>query len=284
MASRFDSTFFLFSAGRATYQFKTMSREDGRSADALRPVSFLPGIAPHASGSVLVAFGQTRVICSVMVEEGVPRWMKEQRVPGGWLTAEYSMLPYSTLSRKPRDASRGRIDGRSSEIQRLIGRSLRAVVDLGALGPRTAWIDCDVLQADGGTRTASITGASVACALAFNKLISDGKLKKSPLKQMVSAISAGIYNGEPVLDLCYIEDRDATVDANYVLTEALEFVEVQGSGEGATFSDTEMNAMLELSKKGVQELTKLQYEAINNAEGAPDAAQLEDLAKAFGGN
>jgi ribonuclease PH len=259
-----------------------MNREDDRAHDALRPVSFIPGIAPHASGSVLVSFGRTRVICSVMVEEGVPRWMKEQRVAGGWLTAEYSMLPYSTLNRKQRDSSRGRIDGRSSEIQRLIGRSLRAVVDLGALGPRTTWVDCDVLQADGGTRTASVTGACVACALAFNKLLANGKIKKSPLKQMVSAVSAGIYQGEPLLDLCYIEDRDATVDANYVMTESLEFVEIQGSGEGATFSDADMNAMLDLSKKGIAELTKLQYEAINAGEGAADNAQLKDLARTFG--
>ena len=213
-----------------------MSREDGRAADELRPISFTPNIAPHAGGSVLVSFGETRVICAVMVEDGVPYWMKQQGVPGGWLTAEYAMLPYSTLSRKARDSSRGKIDGRSSEIQRLIGRSLRAVVDLKSLGQRTAWVDCDVLQADGGTRTASITGACVACAIAFNKLIAQGKLKSSPLSQMVSAISAGVYRDETILDLCYIEDRDATVDANFVLTESLEFVEIQSSGEEATFS------------------------------------------------
>ena len=153
-----------------------MERLDGRAADQIRPVSFEIGIAPHATGSVLVAMGNTRVICGVMIDEGVPRWMKEQGVTGGWLTAEYSMLPYSTQTRKPRDISKGRLDGRSSEIQRLIGRSLRAVVDLEKLGPRTMWVDCDVLQADGGTRTAAITGASLAVAIACRKLVDDKKL------------------------------------------------------------------------------------------------------------
>ena len=164
-----------------------MIRPDARAYNELRPVTFQPGIAPHAAGSVLVGFGNTRVICAASIEEGVPPWMKYQNVPGGWLSAEYSMLPYSTLDRKRRDISSGKLDGRSSEIQRLIGRSLRAVVDLDALGPRTLWIDCDVLQADGGTRTASITGACVACALAFAKLMDAGKLKKKPLKQFVAA-------------------------------------------------------------------------------------------------
>ncbi len=152
-----------------------MNRLNGRAADQLRPVHFELGIAPHASGSVLVAMGSTRVLCGVMVEESVPRWMKEQRVTGGWLTAEYSMLPYSTLTRKPRDISKGRLDGRSSEIQRLIGRSMRAVIDLEKLGPRTIWVDCDVLQADGGTRTAAITGASLAVSLACRRLLVGGK-------------------------------------------------------------------------------------------------------------
>ena len=192
------------------------------------------------------------------------------------------MLPYSTLSRKPRDSSRGRIDGRSSEIQQLIGRSMRAVVDLRSLGQRTVWIDCDVLQADGGTRTASITGACVACAIAFNKLLANRKLKASPLKKMVAAISAGVYRDEAILDLCYVEDRDATVDANFVMTEDLEFVEVQSSGEEATFTEAQMTAMLELSKKGVKELVEHQYQAIRDAEGAAAPDQLEDLAKQFG--
>lgn len=256
-------------------------RPDGRNLDQLREITFVPNIAPHASGSVLVSFGDTRVICSVMVEDGVPRWMKDQRVKGGWLTAEYSMLPYSTLSRKPRDISRGRLDGRSSEIMRLIGRSLRSVVDLKKLHQKTAWIDCDVLQADGGTRTASITGACVACAIAFNKLVGEGKLKESPLTQMVAAVSAGVYKDTPILDLNYPEDRDATVDFNFVLTEDKQFVEMQGSGEEATFSEEQMTAMLELSKKGIADIVDLQHQAIRDAEGEPDSDQLADLASHF---
>jgi ribonuclease PH len=242
-----------------------MTRHDGRLADQLRTVSFTPGIAPHATGSVLVAFGNTRVICAATIEDGVPRWMKEQSVPGGWITAEYSMLPYSTLQRKPRDISKGRLDGRGVEIQRLIGRSLRAAVDLVALGPRTLWIDCDVLQADGGTRTASITGACVAIELAARKLVAAGTLPKSPVHKLLAAISIGVVAGEPILDLDYIEDKDAAVDFNLVLTEDGQFVEIQGSGEEATFSDSEFQAMLALGKKGVVDLIALQREAIAKA-------------------
>lgn len=260
-----------------------MNRPDGRDTGALREISFIPGIAPHASGSVLASFGHTRVICSVMVENGVPRWMKDQRVKGGWLTAEYAMLPYSTLARKARDSSRGRIDGRSSEIQRLIGRSLRAVVDLSKLDGKTVWIDCDVLQADGGTRTASVTGACVACAIAFNKMIAEGNLKQSPLRKLVSAVSAGVYKDTAVLDLNYIEDRDARVDFNFVMTEDLEFVEMQGSGEEGVFSEVEMNEMLTLSKAGITQLCELQTAAIRAAEGEPDADQMAELANMFGG-
>ncbi len=174
-----------------------MSRPDGRTPDQLRPISFTPGIAPHSTGSVLVAAGNTRVICSAMIEESVPGWMKAQKVPGGWLTAEYSMLPYSTLDRKPRDSAKGRLDGRSVEIQRLIGRSLRAVIDLDLLGPRTLCIDCDVLQADGGTRTASITGACVAASLAVEQLIAKGLLNSSPIRKMIAAVSVGVAGGVP---------------------------------------------------------------------------------------
>jgi len=239
-----------------------MTRHDGRLPDQLRPISFTPGIAPHATGSVLVAFGNTRVICAATIEDGVPRWMKEQSVPGGWITAEYSMLPYSTLGRKPRDISKGRLDGRGVEIQRLIGRSLRAAVDLRALGARTLWIDCDVLQADGGTRTASITGACVAIELACRKLIAAGTLPASPVHKLIAAISIGIVAGEPVLDLDYIEDKDAAVDFNLVLTEDGQFVEIQGSGEEATFSDAEFQTMLSLGKKGVTDLITHQREAL----------------------
>jgi ribonuclease PH len=239
-----------------------MTRTDGRLPDQLRPISFIPGIAPHATGSVLVGFGNTRVICAATIEEGVPRWMKEQSVTGGWITAEYSMLPYSTHQRKPRDISKGRLDGRGVEIQRLIGRSLRAAVDLQALGPRTLWIDCDVLQADGGTRTASITGACVAIELAARKLIAAGTLAASPVHKLIAAISIGVVAGRAVLDLDYSEDKDAAVDFNLVLTEDGQFVEIQGSGEEATFSDAEFQEMLALGKKGVAELILLQRAAI----------------------
>jgi len=239
-----------------------MPRLDGRANDQLREISFLPNIAPHSTGSVLVSFGNTRVICSAMIEEGVPRWMKEQAVTGGWITAEYSMLPYSTSQRKPRDISKGKLDGRGVEIQRLIGRSLRAAVDLEMLGARTMWIDCDVLQADGGTRTAAITGGCVAMALACEKLVGAGKLAQSPIKKTIAAISVGIVGGEPMLDLNYEEDKAASVDLNVVLTDDGHFVEVQGSGEEATFSHEEFLAMLELGKRGVAELIEKQREAI----------------------
>jgi ribonuclease PH len=193
-----------------------------------------------------------------MIEEAVPRWMKEQQVSGGWVTAEYSMLPYSTLQRKQRDSSRGKVDGRATEIQRLIGRSLRAALDLDKLGQRTMWIDCDVLSADGGTRTASITGASVAAALACRKLMAEGKIKQWPIKQLVTAVSVGIVNGVALLDLCYVEDKDAAVDLNVVMTEGGHFVEVQGSGEESTFSEAELNTMLELARGGITELVAKQ--------------------------
>ena len=257
-----------------------MSRPDGRQPDQLRPISFIPNVAPHATGSVLVSFGDTRVICSATIEEDVPRWMRAQKVEGGWLTAEYSMLPYSTLERKPRDISRGKLDGRSSEIQRLIGRSLRAVVDLKKVGQRTIWIDCDVLQADGGTRTAAISGGCVAMAIAFNKLMNLGKLKDFPIRKLVAAVSAGIHEGMPVLDLNYVEDKGATVDFNIVMTETQEFVEVQGSGEEAVFTGEQMTAMLDLCRKGVDEIVSLQKAAILTADKVAPA-DLSSLIAAF---
>src|SRR5204862_7746293 len=219
--------------------------------DQLRPVAFDLGVAPYAGGSVLAAMGNTRVICGVMIEENVPRWMKEQSVNGGWLTAEYSMLPYSTQTRKPRDAAKGRIDGRSMEIQRLIGRSLRAVIDLEKLGPRTIWVDCDVLQADGGTRTTAITGASLALAIACRKLAKEKKLDAPPMQKLLAAVSAGILDGQAVLDLNYEEDKLVTVDFNLVATEDGEFVEVQGSGAEAAFSGSHLDGELGLARKGV---------------------------------
>lgn len=239
-----------------------MPRPDHRPADQLRPVRFTPGIAPRATGSVLVEFGDTRVICTAMIENGVPRWMKEQNVTGGWLTAEYSMLPYSTGPRKPRDVTRGKIDGRSSEIQRLIGRSLRAVVDLEKLGSRTLWVDCDVLQADGGTRTAAITGASVAVALAARHLQTKGLLPESPMRSMVAAVSVGLVEGAPVLDLSYEEDKAASVDMNVVMTAGQEFVEVQGAGEEATFTRAELEALLDLARSGIEQLVQRQMAAL----------------------
>jgi len=242
-----------------------MNRSDNRSPDALRSISFQPGIAGHADGSVLVSFGETKVICSAMIENKVPRWMHQQNVSGGWLTAEYSMLPYSSIERKQRDSTKGKIDGRSIEIQRLIGRSLRAVVDLKKLGQRTLWVDCDVLKADGGTRTAAITGACVATAIAFNNLIDRKVFVSSPLRQYVAAVSAGIVDGVPLLDLPYVEDKAATVDFNVVMTSDGQYVEVQGSGEEATFSPEQMAAMLELASKGITELIALQRAAIESA-------------------
>jgi ribonuclease PH len=233
-------------------------RNDGRAPDQIRSVSFELNIAPHATGSVLVAMGNTRVICGVMIEEVVPRWMKEQSVTGGWLTSEYSMLPYSTTTRKPRDIMKGRLDGRSTEIQRLIGRSLRAVVDLEKLGPRTMWVDCDVLQADGGTRTAAITGASLAVALACRKLVRDKKVDAPPVKKLVAAVSAGMLDGKAIVDLNYEEDKAVTVDFNLVATEDGDFVEVQGSGEEATFAQSELDHMLTLARKGIADLIAAQ--------------------------
>ena len=257
-----------------------MDRPDGRQSDQLRPVSFIPNVAPHASGSVLVSFGNTRVICAATIQEDVPRWMKSQGVQGGWVTAEYSMLPYSTLDRKARDISRGKLDGRSSEIQRLIGRSLRAVTDLKKLGQRTVWVDCDVLQADGGTRTASITGGCVALAIALNGLIGTGGLSEFPLTQLVAAVSAGVWGGSPILDLNYPEDRDAEVDFNVVMTEDGNYVELQGSGEENVFSAADMSSMLDLSRVGIQELIKKQREAIVTAD-EPSSDDLTSLGNAF---
>ncbi len=233
-------------------------RPDNREADCLRSISFQPGVAPHAAGSVLACFGDTRVICAATLEEKVPSWMRAQGVKGGWLTAEYSLLPYSTLDRKPRDISRGKLDGRTVEIQRLIGRSLRAVLNLEKLDGLTLWIDCDVLQADGGTRTASISGAYIAAKLAVRKFMEAGKIKEDPFTDSVAAISVGIYQETPILDLCYVEDKDAAVDANIVMTGSGRFVELQASGEEATFSPDELAALIALGKKGVAEITEIQ--------------------------
>ena len=237
---------------------ETKNRTDGRSAGQLRPVEFQLDFAPHASGSVLACFGDTRVICAASLEKGVPRWMSAQNVEGGWMSAEYSMLPYSTLDRKQRDISRGKQDGRSVEIQRLIGRSLRAVADLSKLPGHTLWLDCDVLQADGGTRTASITGAWLAAEIAVRRAIAAGSLEESPFIDSVAAVSVGIVEDEALCDLCYVEDRDASVDANIVMTGNGQFVEAQASGEEATFSHDQLQQLLSLAATGIAELTAKQ--------------------------
>jgi ribonuclease PH len=237
-------------------------RPDGRLPDQLRPIRFQNHIAPFATGSTLIEWGNTRVICGVMVDEMIPRWMKEQNVSGGWITSEYSMLPYATQQRKQRDITKGRIDGRSQEIQRLIGRAMRAAVDLEKLGPRTIWVDCDVLQADGGTRTAAITGSYVALSLAVEKLIAEEKVKHSPLLKGVAAVSVGIVNQQVLLDLCYVEDAAAQVDMNIVMTETGEFIELQGTGEEATFNDSQLSQMLALGKAGIRQLLQAQKEAL----------------------
>jgi ribonuclease PH len=246
---------------QATSQISA-TRSDGRWSDQLRPIRFQNNIAPHATGSTLIEWGNTRVICGVTVEETVPRWMKEQSVTGGWITAEYSMLPYSTLTRKQRDISKGKIDGRSQEIQRLIGRSMRAAIDLEKIGPRTIWIDCDVLQADGGTRTAAITGSFVALSLAVQKLITEGKLTINPLLHPVAAVSVGIVEKQALLDLCYTEDAAAEVDLNLVMNAEGQIIELQGSGEESTFSESQLAEMMALGKTGIRELLKLQQQTL----------------------
>ena len=240
----------------------SQARADGRAANQLRPLRFINGIAPYATGSTLIEWGNTRVICGVTVEESIPRWMKEQNVIGGWITAEYSMLPYSTLQRKSRDITKGKIDGRSQEIQRLIGRAMRAAIDLAKIGPRTIWIDCDVLQADGGTRTAAMSGWFVALSLAIRQLIADGKLAESPLLHPVAAVSVGIVGQQPLLDLCYTEDAAAEVDMNLVMNSVGEFIELQGSGEESTFSEKQLADLLALGKSGIHDLLAAQQMAL----------------------
>jgi len=237
-------------------------RPDRRNPEDLRLVTIEPGIAPNATGSVLIRFGHTQVICAATFEDKVPGWMQKQGVSGGWITAEYSMLPYSTHDRKQRDSSRGRTDGRTVEIQRLIGRALRAVIDLSKMPGRTLWLDCDVLQADGGTRTTAITGAYVAARLAIEKLMKEGKIKENPFKSSIAAVSVGVYEDKEVLDLNYQEDSNASVDLNVVMTGTGEFVEIQGTGEEATFSEAQLQDLLSLAKKGLAELTTIQETAI----------------------
>jgi ribonuclease PH len=233
-------------------------RFDKRENNQLRPISIEGNIAPHAAGSVLIRFGNTQVICAASVENRLPSWMKQQGVTGGWITAEYSMLPYSTHERKQRDISKGRLDGRTVEIQRLIGRALRAVTDLQKLPDISLTIDCDVLQADGGTRTASITGAYIAAEMAIRRLISAGKLAESPFTHSVAAVSVGILDGIALLDLNYEEDRNAEVDCNVIMTGDGRLVEIQSAGEEATFSKEQLAQMMDLAEGGIQQLFHMQ--------------------------
>jgi len=237
-------------------------RPSGRDADQMRVVRFTPDFTCHAEGSVLAEFGETRVLCTASVENRVPPWLRGKG--RGWVTGEYGMLPRATNTRSSREAVRGKQSGRTLEIQRLIGRSLRAVIDLEALGERTITLDCDVIQADGGTRTASISGAYVALSLAVQRVLKNRAIKKNPLYGQVAAVSVGIYNGAAVLDLDYAEDSEAETDMNIVMNEAGGFIEVQGTAEGHAFTDDEFSAMLGLAKKGISEIVMAQNEALSS--------------------
>jgi ribonuclease PH len=236
-------------------------RPSGRETDELRVVRFTPDFTRHAAGSVLAEFGDTRVLCTASVENRVPPWLRGKG--SGWVTGEYGMLPGSTHTRSGREAARGKQSGRTLEIQRLIGRSLRAIADLNALGERTITLDCDVLQADGGTRTASISGAYVALSIAISEMLETIALKKNPLHGQIAAVSVGIYQGAAVLDLDYPEDSEAETDMNIVMNDAGRFIEVQGTAEGHAFSDEEFNAMLGLARKGIDEIIVAQNEALS---------------------
>ncbi len=235
-------------------------RPSGRSADEMRNVSFTRNYTKHAEGSVLVEFGETKVICNATVDDKVPRWMKDSGK--GWVTAEYGMLPRSTNNRMGRESARGKQGGRTMEIQRLIGRSLRAAVDLEKLGERMITLDCDVIQADGGTRTASISGAFVALSDAISKLINKGSLQESPIIHNVASVSVGVFDNVAILDLDYAEDSNAETDMNVVMTENGGFIEVQGTAEGAPYSRSQMDAMLELAGKGINQIIKIQQDTL----------------------
>lgn len=227
-------------------------RPGGRAADELRPLTLTPNFVQTAEGSVLISCGNTRVLANATIEQGVPGWLRNSG--RGWVTAEYAMLPRSTVTRTPRESERGKIGGRTHEIQRLIGRSLRSVVDMKELGERTVILDCDVIQADGGTRTAAITGAAVALALALNALVEAGTLKKSPMKQLVAATSVGIVGGTPLLDLCYEEDSQAEVDMNVVMTADGGLIETQATAEKGSYSRAELNGLIDLAEVGLKEI------------------------------
>jgi len=238
-----------------------MKRIDSRHNNQLRRIKITPDFLTHSAGSVLIEMGGTKVICAVTFENGVPSWMRAQGVPGGWVTSEYGMLPASTHSRSQREASKGKQGGRTMEIQRLIGRSFRSVIDLSALGPNTIYIDCDVIDADGGTRCASITGASVALQIAFRRLVERKILQRFPMKENVAAVSIGMKVGECLLDLCYEEDSSADVDMNVIMTESGKFIEIQGTAEEKPFSKEELDKMLDTAKKGLDKIFEIQRNA-----------------------
>lgn len=239
-------------------------RSDGRKKDELREIRITKGFIRHNPASVLIEFGNTRVICSATVEDDVPRWMKEQSANCGWVTAEYSMLPASTPSRTQRESSRGKVGGRTHEIQRLIGRALRSVTDLEKLGRKTVWIDCDVIEADGGTRTASITGAFIALSLAIDKMLEEKRLKADPVKDYIAAVSVGIVESDVLVDLSYQEDFSAEVDMNVVMTGKGKFVEVQGSGEESVFSKEQLDEMLLLASQSIKKIILKQKSVLKN--------------------
>ena len=248
------------------------TRNDGRAADELRPVTIHTNFTKHAEGSVLIEVGDTKVICTASVQEKVPSFL--YRTGKGWITAEYGMLPRATTDRTEREAAKGKQGGRTQEIQRLIGRSLRAAVNFELLGERTIWLDCDVIQADGGTRTASITGAYVALVIALGRLYVDGNLQNWPVTDFIAAISVGVIGGVPTLDLNYLEDSKAGVDMNVVATDKGRFIELQGTAEGKSFSEEEMQAMVALAKGGIAQLVEKQREAL-----APMLARVDNLAR-----
>ena len=240
-----------------------MKRADGRELDQLRPLAIEPGFIDSAHGSVLFSIGKTRLVCTAMVEESVPGWMRGRGT--GWVTSEYGMLPGSTSDRKPRDATRGKLDGRTVEIQRLIGRSLRSVVDFKALGERTIWIDCDVLQADGGTRCAAICGGYAALHLALSGLVDAGKLRELPLSDSVAAVSVGIVDGSPMLDLAYVEDSRAEVDMNVVISGSGQMIEVQATAERTPFGRASLDELLSLAAAGIEEISAVQMRVLHEA-------------------
>lgn len=237
-----------------------MARDNGRSASELRKIRITKDYIKFAEGSCLIEFGNTKVIATASVEDGVPPFLKGK--DRGWVTAEYSMIPRSCKTRVPREASKGKLGGRTHEIQRLVGRALRSVVDMSKLGERTIWLDCDVIQADGGTRCASITGSFVALALALNKIKKDGLIKDIPISDYVAAISVGIFNGKPILDLNYDEDSNSEVDMNIVMTGSGKFIEVQGTAEKEPFSKNEMNSLLGLAEKGIREIIRIEKKVL----------------------